>query len=347
MSPKSRRRLARRPPLGAAEPSTSTRGYGALAPEVITLGEALVALVAEGSAAMADVTRFHRHVAGAEANVAVGVARLGHSVAFVGRVGKDGFGTAIVRRLRAEGVDVTGVSVEAASQTGVLVRERRSIGASEVEYYRLGSAGSRLSPTDVEARADSIRTARWLHLTGITPALSATARAAVERAVGLAREGDATVSLDVNLRRKLWADDEASSVLWPLASQVDVVFGDPDELAVLAGGTNAPNRLSEAGVGTVVVKLGVDGAELHDAAAPLLVEPALPVLQVVDEVGAGDAFCAGFIAARLEGLDHRTALGWANACGAAVVSVEGDIDGLPSRAEVVRLLAGAGRNTIR
>jgi len=318
-----------------------------MTPDVVTLGEALVGLVAEDSSPLSEVATFRRYIVGAEANVAVGLTRLGRSVAFVGRVGEDGFGTAVARRLRAEGVDVAAVAVDEAAPTGILVRERRRLGPSEVVYHRRGSAGSRLSPVDVDAVADLVRSARWLHLTGITPALSPTAQAAVERAFGLAREGDGVISLDVNLRRKLWADDEARMELWPLASRVDVVLGDVDELTVIAGGDDAPGRLLEAGVRTVVVKLGAGGARIHDETGAALAVSALTVADVVDPVGAGDAFCAGFIAARLEGLDYQTCLRWANACGAAVVSVPGDMDGLPTRAELERLLADPGRDTLR
>jgi len=216
-----------------------------------------------------------------------------------------------------------------------------------VLYHRRGSAGSRLTAADVSVMAECVRGARWLHLTGITPALSTSARDAVEGALDLARQGRATVSLDINLRRKLWSEGEARSALRALAARADVVFGDPDELAVVAGGTDAPLRLLEAGAGTVVVKLGQQGAALYGSTGIPLSEPALPVTSIIDPVGAGDGFCAGFIAARLEGHDDRTTLRWANASGAAVISVEGDMDGLPTLSELHHLLAQTGLDTVR
>jgi 2-dehydro-3-deoxygluconokinase len=149
--------------------------------EVVTLGECLVALVAGAAGPLAETTVFERHVAGAEANAAVGLARLGHSVAYIGRVGGDGFGTAIVRKLRGEGVDVEHLVVDDTAPTGLMIRERRAFGAAHVLYYRSGSAGSRLGPADVDSAAALFEGASWLHVTGITPALSPTARAAVER----------------------------------------------------------------------------------------------------------------------------------------------------------------------
>ena len=131
-----------------ATPSASTPDPGpvGMTVEVVTLGECLVALIAESVGSLAEAARFERHVVGAEANVAVGLARLGHSVGYIGRVGDDAFGTAILRRLRAEGVDVRWLRVDAeAAPTGLLIRERQPLGPSEVLYRRAGSAGSHLT----------------------------------------------------------------------------------------------------------------------------------------------------------------------------------------------------------
>jgi len=322
-------------------------------PEVVTLGEAFIGLVAEGGRSLADSTMFSRHVIGAEANVAVGLARLGRRVAFVGRVGADGFGTAIARRLRGEGVDVSHITVDAHAPTGLMIRERRALGPSQALYHRRGSAGSRLTVADVEAAAPAIRNARWLHVTGITPALGETARAAHERALAIAGEAGVAVSFDVNLRRLLWSDAEAGRVLGPLLPRATAVLGSPDELAAVAGthddgdGTVAAAALHGRGVPTVVAKLGERGAMLHDGTGPGVDVPAIRVPHVVDPIGAGDAFCAGFLAARLEGLDARASVRWAVACGAAAVSVEGDMDGMPDRATLDRLLAGGSGDIVR
>jgi 2-dehydro-3-deoxygluconokinase len=322
--------------------------------EVVTLGECLAAFVATAPGPLADATDYQRHIAGAEANVAVGLARLGHTVTYVGRVGPDGHGTAIVRRLRGEGVVVSHLSIDAEAPTGVLFRERRALGALDVVYHRAGSAGSRLTPEDVDAAAagGAFAGARWLHVTGITPALSPSAREAVSRAIDLGRESGTTVSLDVNLRRRLWTDETAGPVLRALAGRVDVVFGSVDELAVLADSdpdddpTELVAAVSNLGPTTVVATLGPDGAVGLEAGGLPVHEPAVPVVSVVDPVGAGDAFCAGFIAGRLDGVDLPSALRMANACGALAVAAAGDQSGLPDRAELGRLLAG-GPDTIR
>jgi 2-dehydro-3-deoxygluconokinase len=316
--------------------------------EVVTLGECLVALVADTSGPLAETTVFERHIAGAEANAAVGLARLGHTVAYIGRVGSDGFGTAIVRKLRGEGVNVDNLVVDDTAQTGVMIRERRGLGGAHVLYYRAGSAGSRLGPAEVDAAADSFKGARWLHLTGITPALSPTARAAVERAMALAREAGMRISLDLNLRRKLWSEGEAALVLRELATRVDVVMGDEDEVRLVTGAEGSVEALAQALSASIsIVKLGPDGAIAASAGKTFRAE-AVPVRTVLDPVGAGDAFAAGFIAATLEGKPIGEALRVANACGAVALTVVGDMAGLPDRGEVERLLAAApGSDTLR
>lgn len=306
--------------------------------DVVTLGEPLIGLIARGGRSIAEAIAYRSYVVGAETNVAVGLARLGHAVALIGRVGDDSLGIAIVKRLRAEGVDLDGLTVEPAAPTGLLIRERRMTVPSEVIYRRHGSAGSRVAPEDV-ARV-GLRGARWLHVTGITPALSSSALGAVDAAIDLARQGGATVSFDVNLRRRLWDDAAAAPVVGRLARQADVVFGDAVELEIAAGGSGADRRLLDAGVSLVVTKAGAGGARSLDRDERAHEVPALAVPSPIDAVGAGDAFCAGFIAARIENLAIEDALRWGAACGAAAISVEGDIEGLPTRPELSRLLEG-------
>ena len=324
------------------------------ATEVVTLGECLASFVASDTGPLAEARGFTRHIAGAEANVAVGLARLGHRVAFLGRVGADGFGMAIVRALRGEGVDVGHLTTDDSGRTGVMFRETRALGAMDVVYHRAASAGSRVTAHDVDRAVEDgvFEGARWLHLTGITPALSDTARDATMRALEAGRDAGVTISFDINLRRRLWSEEQAAPVIRDVASRVDVVLGSLDELELVAGvGSDRPPEELVAAVAaaggrqTVIAKLGRDGAIALDGKTSILA-PGVAVDRIVDPVGAGDAFCAGFIAGRLDGVDLETALRMGTACGALAVAAIGDQSGLPDRDELARLLAG-GPDTLR
>jgi 2-dehydro-3-deoxygluconokinase len=229
-----------------------------------------------------------------------------------------------------------------------MFRERRVLGPAQVVYARRDSAGSRLTPADIDraAAGGAFDGVRWLHITGITPALSASASAATQRAMTLARASEATISLDLNLRRRLWSDAEAAPILRAFAADVDVVLGSVDELAVLTGlaADDDPADLARTatmlGPTIAVVKLGSEGALAidRDGADLPVARSGVPLPVVVDPVGAGDAFCAGFIAARLDGADLAAALETANACGAAAAAALGDQTGLPDRAELEAIL---------
>jgi 2-dehydro-3-deoxygluconokinase len=307
--------------------------------DVVTLGEVLVALVADEGRPLSAPGTFTPFVAGAEANVAMGLARLGRQVAFVGRVGDDGLGQMIRRGLRSEGVDVRWLSDDRDAPTGALARDRRSFPPPEVVYLRRGSAASRLEPADVNAAGEVIAGARWLHLTGITPALSPSCRSAVNSALQFARAGGVRVSLDVNLRRRLWSEQEAAPVLRELAERCDLVIAGEDEATLLCGSPEAAALAERFGV-EVVVKLGARGAV--GSRGGELAQDAGIAVAAVDVVGAGDAFTAGYLDALLDGADLGECLRRANACGAVAVSAVGDATGLPTRAELERVLAGGG-----
>jgi 2-dehydro-3-deoxygluconokinase len=259
-------------------------------------------------------------------------------------------------------VDVRHLAVDGQATTGIMIREVRDVGPAEVIYWRIGSAGSRLCEDDVEAAGETIDAARWLHVTGITPALSPDAAAAVDAAVTRARAAGATVSLDINLRRRLWSESAARAALVPLAARCHVVLGGLDEMAVIGGlaGTLEAGAAAEPaaaaaailalGPDVAVVKLGVDGAleqRRGGAGVRTTSAPAFGVTHVVDPVGAGDAFAAGYIAAVLDDGSPGAALAAGNACGAAVVATLGDQSGLPTRAELDRLLSDVPSDTLR
>jgi 2-dehydro-3-deoxygluconokinase len=309
-----------------------------MSPDVVTLGEALVALVADEGRPLSAAGSFTPFVAGAEANVAMGLARLDRSVAFIGRVGADGLGQMVRTGLRGEGVDVRWLTDDPAP-TGALARDRRAFPHCEVVYLRRGSAASRLGADDVAAAGEAIAGARWLHLTGITPALSDSCRAAVRAALACARAGDVRVSLDVNLRRRLWSDAEAAPVLQELAELCDLVIAGEDEATLLCGSAD-PAVLAERFGVEAVVKRGARGAAAWREGE--IAEDAGIAVAAVDVIGAGDAFTAGYLDALLDGAALGESLRRANACGAVSVTAVGDATGLPTRSELQRVLAGGG-----
>jgi 2-dehydro-3-deoxygluconokinase len=291
---------------------------------IVTVGEILAVLAAAEPGPLRHSAAFRLTVAGAESNLAIGAARLGATVAYAGRVGGDEFGRLALSTLRGEGVDVSGMVTDDGAPTGLMVKEHRLPGLADVTYYRSGSAGSRLTPDDLPAAL--IRRADVLHVSGITPALSAGAREAVFAAVSLAPR----VSLDVNYRSRLWPPDEARRVLTDLVARADIVFAGEDEASLLTGSPD-PAPLARLGPSEVLIKRGAGGC-VAQCDGHLLARDARRV-RVVDAVGAGDAFAAGYLADRVAGRDPAAALRTAVTTGAFAVTRQGDWEGLPRREE--------------
>lgn len=275
---------------------------------------------------------FDLGLGGAESNVAIGVARLGHSVTWVGRVGADEFGDLIRSTLAGEGVDARAIP-DPGAPTGLMIKGRRTADLIDVRYYRKDSAGSRLSAADLDP--ELIRSARVLHVSAITPALSASAREAVGHAIAEARAAGVLVSLDVNYRKALWTPEEAGAWLRETVGQVDVLFATEAEGRLIAD-AQEPVELAKAlaahGPRHVLVKFGAKGAmELSDG----VVHRAEPYeVTEVDPVGAGDAFAAGWLADWLAGAGPERRLSTACAAGAFAVTSQGDWESLPRRADL-------------
>lgn len=306
--------------------------------DVLTFGEAMVSFRSAGP--LVSGTALAPGLAGAETNVAIALARLGHRAGWVGRLGADPFGDLAMRELRAEGVDVSHVVTDAEAPTGLMFLEQRTADVSRVDYRRAGSAGSRLRPADL---AGALSTSpRILHATGITPALSATARDAWGAALDEASGADVFVSLDVNYRVRLWGRSTARDVLRRRAGGANLVIASEDELDLVAEGSEAEaaDVLLGGGASYVVVKRGACGASVWTADGRIDA-PALPVT-AVDTVGAGDAFSAGFLSGLLDGLDAGACLERGVLLGAWAVSTRGDWQGLPRRAELDLLALGSG-----
>jgi sugar/nucleoside kinase (ribokinase family) len=295
--------------------------------DLLTAGEPLICLTSRGRLPAAPMLA--KSMGGAETNVAIGLARLGLRTAYVSRVGADPFGDEIVRTLRGEGVDVSRVQRSSERATGVMVKELRSPEDVRVHYYRHGSAATEL------AGLGEIPRARHVHATGITLALGAGPAAAVLELLSAGRAMGATASFDPNIRLKLWSLDAAVRAIGPLLGLVDdLLLSEAEALALTGAGdlAGAIGQLADRGIARIVVRRGEAGAV--GVAGGLRVEVAATAPgPVVDCVGAGDAFTAGYLFERLRGAtfeDAMTTGAWA--AGHAVAQV-GDYEGLPDRAE--------------
>lgn len=302
-------------------------------PYVLTFGETMALIKADQPGPLAHATSLSPGIGGSESNVAIGLQRLGVASVWCGRVGDDALGQRVIREIRAEGVEVQ-ATVDGLAPTGLMIKERRTSSLQNVTYYRKGSAGSKISATDIPASL--ITGATLLHISGITPALSAEAAQTVQYAIDTARGAGVPVSLDLNYRRALWSVDAAAAAYRKLIPQVDIVFAGDDEAAIAVGASDGPAdlaaKLTAMGPSEVTIKLGPVGA-LAIIGDVEYFQPAVPV-DALDTVGAGDAFVAGYLAEYVTGQTPEVRLRTAAKTGAFACLVPGDWEGAPRRNEL-------------
>jgi 2-dehydro-3-deoxygluconokinase len=307
------------------------------APYVLTFGETMALMRHDQVGPLAHATTLSLGIGGSESNVAIGLQRLGVQAVWCGRVGADSLGHLVEREIRAEGVDVR-IAVDPSAPTGLMIKERRTPATQRVSYYRAGSAGSRITPEDIDEQL--ISGAGLLHVSGITPALSPQAEATLRYAVDVAKAHNVTVSFDLNFRGNLWSAEEARSVYRDIIPLSDIVFAGDDEAAIAVGPgepEELARRIAALGPSQAVIKLGSDGA-LALIDGTLLRQEAVTV-DAVDTVGAGDAFVAGYLAELVDGCGPQDRLKTAAATGAFACLVPGDWEGFPRRHELPILQA--------
>ncbi|HEY9357785.1 MAG TPA: sugar kinase [Arthrobacter sp.] len=307
------------------------------APYVLTFGETMALMRADQVGPLAHASTLSLGIGGSESNVAIGLQRLGVQAVWCGRVGADSLGNLVEREIRAEGVDVR-AAVDPSAPTGLMIKERRTPATQRVSYYRSGSAGSRITPEDIDGQL--ISGAQLLHVSGITPALSPQAASTLRYAVDAARAAGVPVSFDLNFRGNLWSAEGARSVYRDIIPLADIVFAGDDEAAIAVGAGDAEElarRIAALGPSQAVIKLGADGAlALIDGT---VFRQAAVTVDAVDTVGAGDAFVAGYLAELVSGQGPRDRLQTAAATGAFACLVPGDWEGFPRRHELPILQA--------
>jgi 2-dehydro-3-deoxygluconokinase len=305
-------RVDRGIPPGPRRPGTPRTGY-----DVVAAGETMAALVGDPPGQLDAGERLTLDAGGAESNVAICLARAGHRVAWLSRLGADSLGRMVARRIAAAGVDISLVRTDQDARTGLYLRE-----PGRVWYYRSGSAASRMTRSIWEAAG--LRGARVVYLTGITPSLSPSCHDLVAHALRGRPIAGALYAFDVNHRPSLWPPGDAAGALAGLARGADLVFVGRDEAHALWGTASAGDvrdLLPEPRV--LVVKDAEVGATSFGPHGRAHVSA--PPVQVVDPVGAGDAFAAGYLHGLLGGAAETERLALGHRFAAAVLCVAGDI----------------------
>lgn len=316
--------------------------------DVVTLGETMVLFTPESSGYMRYVHNYSRKFGGCEANLAIGLSRLGHQSGWISKVGDDEFGKGMVSFIRGEGVDTSFVKTDSEAPTGIYFKELRREDDVRVYYYRKGSAASRLTPDDLDEAY--IAQAKYLFISGITPALSDSCYETIMESIRLAKKNGLQVVFDPNLRRKLWSEEKARKVLLEIAAKSDIILPGIAEGEFLFG-VDAPELIAEQfielGAALVVLKLGADGAFYMTKEQESKYVPGFYVENVVDPVGAGDGFDAGFLSGLLDGLSLYEATRRANAVGAMVTMINGDSEGVPDKQDLEQFINQPGEDVKR
>ncbi|SCL32538.1 2-dehydro-3-deoxygluconokinase [Micromonospora pallida] len=312
--------------------------------EIVGIGEAMVLFQPPLGRLLVDAPSVEVHVAGAELNLCTAAARLGVRAGFCSRVGADPLGARVLAVARAAGVDTSLVTVDPGHPTGLFLKDIQPDGQRRVHYYRRGSAAAHLDASDA-ARLLAVRP-RLVAVSGITLALGAAPRAAVEAVLRAARDQGVRVALDPNLRPALGDVDQQAAHLRPLLPYVDVLLLGTDEAGPVLGVRDPDDAVevfaaaTAAGVGETVLKAGPDGCH-HAGPTGDPVHLPSAATTVVDPVGAGDAFAGGYLAGRLRGASPAGAATLGSALAAGVVAAAGDTAGLPDRAAAAELLRQA------
>ena len=308
--------------------------------KIVLMGEPMGLFMANETGALSEVDSFSVSIAGAEYNVAVGLARLGHTPAYCTRLGFDPLGERILRGMRQNHIATDLVMQTETAVTGFMMKSSTDQGDPDIAYYRKGSAASQITTHDIDAL--DLYGCERLHVTGIFPAVSASALAATKRLISRAKALELPVSFDPNLRPQLWESEKKMvATLNSLAEGVETVLPGLGEGEILTG-RNTPEGVAEfyhdLGVKNVVVKLGKEGAYFSEKGGQSGFSPAFPVRKKVDTVGAGDGFAAGVISALAEGETLEEATFRGNVIGAVQITHRSDNECLPTREELSKII---------
>ncbi|UXH46379.1 sugar kinase [Rossellomorea vietnamensis] len=304
--------------------------------DVVTIGDAMITLDPSSTGPMRFVSSFERKIGGAELNFAIGCARLGLKTGWISRLGNDEFGRHIFNTVRGEGVDVSEVELVDGYPTSLNFKEIMGDGSSRTFYYRDRSPTTVL--TKETLNEDFLKNTKILHITGVFPAVDKTKNIELIRhAIIEAKKHGVMVSCDPNIRLKLWSEDEARDVLRSFLPYVDILLTGIEEADLLFGTSDTDEIIEHCkqfGITHLAIKKGEEGSVGY-VDGEYVEAPAVKAKKVVDTVGAGDGFDAGFIYGILQNWPLKKALHFANIIGSMVVSVTGDNEGLPYLEDVL------------
>lgn len=308
--------------------------------KIILMGEPMGLFMANETGSLSEVNTFTASIAGAEYNVAVGLARLGHTPAYCTRLGFDPLGERILNGMRKNAIATDLVMQTESAQTGFMMKGFTQKGDPDIAYYRKGSAASQISTHDIDGL--DLSGCEWLHVTGIFPAVSPSALAATKRLIIRAKALELPISFDPNLRPQLWESQEKMvATLNDLAQGVETILPGIGEGKILTG-QDTPEGVAafyhQRGVKNVVVKTGKEGAYFSQLGGKAGYSPAFPVKEKVDTVGAGDGFAAGVISALAEGESLEEATFRGNVIGAIQITHRSDNEGLPTRERLSQII---------
>jgi 2-dehydro-3-deoxygluconokinase len=302
----------------------------------LTFGEPLAVFSSEDlNASLVDAKHFTRYLAGAELNVAVGIARLGLSTEYITALGKDPFGKSILKDIRGANIGTQYIELSEKYRTGFYFKQRVDRGDPEIFYYRSDSAASHYDVSEL-SKIDFSEIGH-IHTSGITAGISEEGRVTTEKLLDLGKSCQIKTTFDPNIRVQLWESKQYMiKVLNELAAKARIVLPGINEGKVLAGSED-PEKIADFYLNQsdvtelVVVKIGPDGAFLKTKDADCQVVPGFKAEKVIDTVGAGDGFALGLISGLMENLSYAESVRRGCAIGALAVQNPGDNDGYPTR----------------
>ncbi|MCL2112564.1 MAG: sugar kinase [Streptococcaceae bacterium] len=307
--------------------------------EFLTIGEPLVVLASQDvDVSLEQAQHFTKYAAGAELNVAIGLARLDHQALYLSKVGDDPFGNFIIDEADKAGLDISLLTKIRSAATGFYIKQKVSHGDPQVAYFRKNSAASQLTASDIDSvSTDSVKIA---HLSGIFPALSETALETFEALNAKLKSDQVLTIFDTNLRPALWQNEEQMvQTTNRLAKESQIILPGINEGEILTGSRD-PEQIADFYLNqselthTVIVKLGAEGAFVKTKSGEAFRVSGFKVEKVVDTVGAGDGFAVGLESALLENLPLKAAVRRACAIGALAVQSAGDSEGYPTRGQL-------------